>query len=134
MRLYLSNLVCLTSVICRRLSETCSCTRNQLVSKSRVSARDTRAGVKFELSCIVCILMETLHCTFSSNENTDAAASSFDSLFCGCSLDAPILATVWQHYWYPNHLKHLYTCGSIHGNSKIHTIAAKLHKVTDTHK
>ena len=46
----------------------------------------------------VCILMETLHYTFSSNENKDAAASSFDFLFCGSGLDAPILAIVWQHY------------------------------------
>ena len=56
LRLYSSNLACLTSVDIHRLLETRLCARNlisSLFKLSRVSARDTRASVKFELSCTV---------------------------------------------------------------------------------
>ena len=55
--LYWSNLTCLTSVVCQRLSEAhlCTCINMRAYWKiSRVSARDTRASVKFELSYTVC--------------------------------------------------------------------------------
>ena len=55
-RLYSSNLLCLTNVCCHRSSETRLCTRCPLVSSLETSwapVRDTHASVKFELSYTV---------------------------------------------------------------------------------